>query len=63
MPQKREFQARTERIEELVRILEGAEDPKIHAVALELMQSVMELHGVGLEKVLELVAQSSAGEH
>jgi Fe-S cluster biogenesis protein NfuA len=63
MPQKREFQARTERIEELVRILEDAEDPTIHAVALELMQSVMELHGVGLEKVLELVAQSSGGEH
>ncbi|MCU1297875.1 MAG: NifU-like domain protein [Acidobacteriaceae bacterium] len=63
MPEKREFQARTERIEELVRILEGAEDPKIHAVALELMQSVMELHGVGLEKMLELVAQNSGGEH
>jgi Fe-S cluster biogenesis protein NfuA len=62
MPQKREFQSRTERIEELVRILEGAEDPKIHAVALELMQSVMELHGVGLQKLLELVAQSSADE-
>jgi Fe-S cluster biogenesis protein NfuA len=46
MPQKREFQARTERIEELVRILEGAEDPKIHAVALELVQSVMELHAL-----------------
>ncbi|HEX4486333.1 MAG TPA: NifU family protein [Terriglobales bacterium] len=62
MPEQREFQARTERIEELVRILESAEDPKLHAVALELMQSVMELHGVGLQKMLEVVSQSSDGE-
>lgn len=62
MEEKREFQVRTERIEELVRILDGAEDPKLHAVALELMQSVMELHGVGLQKMLEIVSRAPQGE-
>ena len=62
MAEKREFQVRTERIEELVHILEGAEDPKLHAVALELMQSVMELHAVGLQRMLEVVAQSPQGD-
>jgi Fe-S cluster biogenesis protein NfuA len=62
MQEKREFQVRTERIEELVHILEGGEDARLHAVALELMQSVMELHGVGLQKMLELVAQSPEGD-
>jgi Fe-S cluster biogenesis protein NfuA len=62
MSQKREFQARTERIEELVRILEGAEDPKIHAVALELMQSVMQLHGAGLEKMVEIVSKDPGSD-
>jgi Fe-S cluster biogenesis protein NfuA len=63
MAEKREFHARTERIEELVRTLEGAENPKVHAVALELIRSVLELHGIGLDRMLELAAQSSAGEH
>jgi Fe-S cluster biogenesis protein NfuA len=63
MPQKREFQARTERIEELVHILESADDPKMHAVALELMQSVMQLHGAGLEKILGIVSKNPGNDH
>lgn len=62
MPEKRQFQARTERIEELVHELESTEDRKLRAVALELMQSVMELHAVGLQKMLELASQKSGGE-
>jgi Fe-S cluster biogenesis protein NfuA len=62
MPQKREFQARTERIEELVRGLESAADPKLRALSLELMQAVMELHGAGLERMMEAVSQSTDGE-
>ncbi|MGH9512673.1 MAG: NifU family protein [Terriglobales bacterium] len=62
MSQKLEFQARTERIEELVRTLERADDPHLHAIAVELMQSVMELHGAGLQKLLEITSHSPDGD-
>jgi Fe-S cluster biogenesis protein NfuA len=62
MPEKREFHARTEQIEQLVKTLEATADPQVHAAALELMQSIMELHGAGLERMLELLTQSSEGE-
>jgi len=62
MTEKREFHARAEQIEQLVRTLESIADPQVHAAALELMQSIMELHGAGLERVLELLSQTPDGE-
>lgn len=57
-----EFQARIKEVEELVKKLERAGDPEIHAAALELVQSVIDLHGLGLERMLEIVCESEAGE-
>jgi Fe-S cluster biogenesis protein NfuA len=62
MTDKREFHARTEQIEQLVKTIESTADPEVHAAALELMQAIMELHGAGLERMLELLSQSSEGE-
>jgi Fe-S cluster biogenesis protein NfuA len=62
MTEKREFHARTERIEELVNKLERVSDPELHTAALELVQSVMELHGAALEHVLEVLSQSGEGD-
>jgi Fe-S cluster biogenesis protein NfuA len=62
MTQKREFHARTERIEELVCKLERANDPELHTAALELVQSIMELHGAALEHMLDVVSQSTESE-
>ena len=62
MTEKREFHVRTERIEELVNKLERDSNQELHAVALELVQSVMELHGAALEHLLEIVAQNAEGE-
>ena len=62
MTQKREFHARTERIEELVTKLERASDPELHTAALELVQSVMDLHGAALEHLLEIVSESNEDE-
>ncbi len=62
MAEKREFHARTERIEELVNKLERASDPELHTAAIELVQSVMELHGAALERLLDIVSQSNEGE-
>ncbi len=63
MGHKHEFQARTERIEELVQTIEGAADPRTQAVTLELMQSVMQLHGAALEKMMELISASPERDH
>jgi Fe-S cluster biogenesis protein NfuA len=57
-----EFQARIEEVEELVKKLESAGNPEIHAAALELVQSVIDLHGVGLERMVDIVCQNPAGE-
>ncbi len=49
-----------QRIEELVHQIETVADPNARTVAVELMQSLMELHSAGLERIMETVAQ--AGE-
>ena len=62
MTEKREFQARTEEIEQLVRTLEEASDPAVHAAAFQLMQSIMELHGAGIGRILDLVSEDPHAE-
>lgn len=63
MPEaKREFTRRSDRIEELVSRIESTGDPAIRAVAQELLQAVIELHGVALERVLDAVADLPSGE-
>jgi hypothetical protein len=54
-----EFQERVGRIDELVRKLESSRDPNLRETARDLIQSLMELHGAGLERILEIL--SSAG--
>ena len=52
---------RVQRIEGLVRRLEQFPDPESREVAEQLMQAVLDLHGVGLEKMMKLVFESGAG--
>ena len=62
MTEKREFHVRSERIEQLAAKLEQTADPELHATATELLQCVMELHGTGLERIMQtLAAQDEAG--
>lgn len=63
MAHKREFHARAERIEELVNKLEAAGDPELHTAALELLQSVMDLHGAALQRVMEIISHGNEGDH
>ena len=53
-----EFQDRVARIEGLVQKLEASADPASRSTARELIQCLMELHGAGLERLLEIVAGS-----
>lgn len=54
-------QQHTGRIEELIRKLESSADPDSLATARELVQSLMELYGAGLDRITEVAQKSAAG--
>lgn len=58
MKGKKEFQQRLQKIEELVQTIESAADPNVRSGAVELMQSLMEMHSTALERILEIVFES-----
>jgi Fe-S cluster biogenesis protein NfuA len=59
----REFQARLQRLDALLREVERFTDPEAQDHTRELVQAVLDLHGVGLERLLEhLSAAGEAGE-
>jgi Fe-S cluster biogenesis protein NfuA len=60
MTQDKELQKRMQRIGEMVEQLESAADPNARAMAKELLESLMALHGAALERILQLA--SEAGE-
>lgn len=60
MVDDRDFQKRVQKIGELVHDLETIADPAARGSAKELVQLLMDLHGAGLERLLEVVFQ--AGE-
>ena len=49
-----------EHVEGLIRKIENLPDPAARATSLELVQALMEFHGAGLERLMEIVAE--AGE-
>jgi Fe-S cluster biogenesis protein NfuA len=60
MAQDKELQKRMQRIGEMVEQLESAADPNARAMAKELLESLMALHGAALERILQIA--SEAGE-
>ncbi len=54
----KDFQRRLEIIERGIRELEAIVDPGLRATARQLVESILELHGTGLERVLEIVQGS-----
>jgi Fe-S cluster biogenesis protein NfuA len=58
--ERQEFQQQFGRIEELIGKLEKTGDPAARATAKELVQLLMEIHGAGLERLLEITSQSGA---
>jgi Fe-S cluster biogenesis protein NfuA/nitrite reductase/ring-hydroxylating ferredoxin subunit len=55
-----ESQQLIQRIDELTRKVEALPDPEARAVAVELLQSLMEFHGAGIERMLEIAAETGA---
>lgn len=54
----REFQKRAQRIGGLVQEIESIADPAVRKNTRELVQLLMDLHGAGLERILEIAFQS-----
>jgi Fe-S cluster biogenesis protein NfuA len=61
-PQRGEFRLQTERVEKLAVRLESAGDPEIRATALDLVQSVVELHGAALQRLIDSLTRTPAGQ-
>ena len=55
-----EYSKRMGDIEELVRKAESIPDPDSRAAALELARAVMELHGAGLAKIIEILSEGGS---
>ncbi len=60
MAPQQEFQQRIQKIERLLGEIESSADPSLRSTVQELVQLVMDLHGAGLERMLELIR--AAGE-
>ena len=58
MPDDKDFQIKVQRIGELVGELEKIADPEARASAKALVQLLLDLHGAGLERVMEIVAKN-----
>ncbi len=56
MPDDKDFRAKVQRIGELVGELENITDPELRVGAKSLVQLLLDLHAVGLERVMEIVA-------
>ena len=58
MPDDKDFQVKVQRIGELVGELENIADAEVRASAKALVQLLLDLHGAGLERVMEIVAKN-----
>jgi len=58
MSNNQELQQHVQRIGALVQELESIADPSVRASAKELVQLLMEFHGAGLDRALEIVANT-----
>jgi Fe-S cluster biogenesis protein NfuA len=56
-----EFQQRLQSIERLLGEVDAAADPSLRSTVKELVQLVMDLHGAGLERMLELTRAAGGG--
>src|SRR5271169_5898856 len=58
MSNEREFQRRVQRIGALVQEIESIADPAVRASTTQLVQLIMEFHGTGLDRALEILADA-----
>jgi Fe-S cluster biogenesis protein NfuA len=61
-PRRGEFRGQSEQVEKLAAKLDQCGDPEIRAAALELVQSVVELHGAALQRLIDRCLDTADGE-
>src|SRR5580698_2235378 len=61
-PRRGEFRAQSEHVERLAAKLDQAGDPEVRAAALELVQSVLELHSAALQWLIDKCLATAEGE-
>lgn len=61
-PTTRELQGRIARIEELVNAIDSIADEKARSEAQELARTLLELHGVGLNRALEIAYENAGAD-
>ncbi|MGE0127798.1 MAG: NifU family protein [Blastocatellales bacterium] len=60
MREEKAFQQLSQRVEGLIARIETVADPSVRADAFELTRSLMELHGAGLDRLMEIVSRAGA---
>jgi Fe-S cluster biogenesis protein NfuA len=58
MSNEKDFQQRVQRIGALVQEIEAIADPAVRASTTQLVQLIMEFHGTGLDRTLEILANA-----
>jgi Fe-S cluster biogenesis protein NfuA len=58
MSNEKEFQQRVQRIGALVQEIDAIADPAVRASTTQLVQLIMEFHGTGLDRTLEILANA-----
>jgi Fe-S cluster biogenesis protein NfuA len=61
-PRRGEFRGQSEQVEKLAARLDEAGDPEVRAAALQLVQSVVELHGAALQRLVDKCLETAEGE-
>ncbi len=54
------IQNQMQRVEELVEAIETWTDPNLRAKAVELVQALMDFHGAGIDRMMEITAEKGA---
>lgn len=60
MSENKNVQQQMQRVEDLVQAIDTWADPNLRAKALELVQTLMDFHGAGLDRMMEITAQAGA---
>jgi len=60
MKETKQFQEQMQRVEDLVEKIEASSDPQIRAAALELVQTLMDFHGAGIGRMMDITADVGA---
>lgn len=58
MQEEKEFQQRVQRVGDLISEIETQADPDTRAKALEVVQSLMDFHGAGLRRMMDIIAEA-----